>query len=332
MGDQDAKTLAEGFSFFEAKDLQNLGIGEAVARIERPDFDFNLRTSPLPTVSAEDGRDRRSAVLGASRARFAMPKEAVEAELRARTAAEQGTETEAPRTPRKAASRKAESSATPIVTSPVERLPGRGGPQHKYLQSLIRKLAEDRGFKVAVEKRVLDGHGHIDVYLERDGLTIGCEISVSTGAEHETQNLSKCLSAGFGYAVLVSPDESTLSEARTLFGQVDERRVRFLSPDGFIAFLDEFATADNPPSSTSRKKNSQESSDDRSSQRMLIAEDAAAYLGLAPQTLAKLRWSGDSPPFFKVGRRVLYDRADLDSWLATRKRTSTSDSGSAARS
>lgn len=34
VGDQDAKTLADGFSFFEAKDLQNLGIGEAIARIE----------------------------------------------------------------------------------------------------------------------------------------------------------------------------------------------------------------------------------------------------------------------------------------------------------
>jgi excisionase family DNA binding protein len=58
---------------------------------------------------------------------------------------------------------------------------------------------------------------------------------------------------------------------------------------------------------------------------MLIAEDAAEYLGLAPQTLAKLRWSGDSPPYFKVGRRVLYEREELDAWLAQRKRRSTSD-------
>ena len=331
VGDQDAKTLADGFSFFEAKDLQNLGIGAAVARIERPDFDFNLQTSPLPTVPAEDGSARRSAVLDASRTSFAMPKEQVEVELRARTAAEQGTETETPLTPKKSASRKAEPSETPINTPPVERLPGRGGPQHKYLQSLIRKLAEDRGFKVAVEKRVLDGHGHIDVYLEREGLTIGCEISVSTGAEHETQNLSKCLAAGFSHAVLVSPNELTLSEARTLLGHVDERRVRFLSPDGFIAFLDEFESAEVPTGAAPRNKPRPHSQptelDTPDVKRMLIAEDAAAYLGLAPQTLAKLRWSGDSPPYFKVGRRVLYDRAELDVWLSLRKRRSTSDPG-----
>lgn len=38
--------------------------------------------------------------------------------------------------------------------------------------------------------------------------------------------------------------------------------------------------------------------------------------------------TGDSPPFFKVGRRVLYDRAELEAWLSLRKRRSTSDHGS----
>jgi len=42
---------------------------------------------------------------------------------------------------------------------------------------------------------------------------------------------------------------------------------------------------------------------------------------------AKIRVSGDSPPFYKVGRQVLYDRADLDAWLAERRRRSTSDPG-----
>jgi excisionase family DNA binding protein len=60
---------------------------------------------------------------------------------------------------------------------------------------------------------------------------------------------------------------------------------------------------------------------------MLIAEDAAAYLGLGRQALAKMRLTGDSPPFFKVGRRVLYDRDELDAWLSTRKRRSTTDQG-----
>jgi hypothetical protein len=33
------------------------------------------------------------------------------------------------------------------------------------------------------------------------------------------------------------------------------------------------------------------------------------------------------PPFTKLGRRVVYQKADLDAWLAQGKRTSTSDPG-----
>jgi excisionase family DNA binding protein len=60
---------------------------------------------------------------------------------------------------------------------------------------------------------------------------------------------------------------------------------------------------------------------------MLSARDAALYLGLAAQTLAKMRLEGTSPPFYKVGRRVLYKREELDAWLALKRRRSTSDAG-----
>lgn len=81
---------------------------------------------------------------------------------------------------------------------------------NEYLQSLIKRLAESRGFRVTVKKAVLDGHGHIDVAIEREGLTIACEICVTTRVQHELQNLAKCLAAGFHYAVLVASAERTL--------------------------------------------------------------------------------------------------------------------------
>lgn len=327
VGDQDARTLADGFSFFEAKDLQNLGLGEAIARIERPDFDFNLRTMPLARVPEHTALARRTAVVDASRARYAKPKVEVEAILRAGIVEEGGNDEMPAAAPKRRRTVKADGRAESRLTTNVERLPGRGGPQHKYLQSLVRKLAEGRGYVVSVERPVLDGHGHIDVHLQRGEVSIGCEISVTTDAEHETQNLAKCLSAGFSYAVLISLDEETLTEARTLFGHHD-KRVRFVTPDGFIAFLEEF---EDPaaPEKAKRSKQAQARTKGldgaREGKRMLIAEDAAEYLGLATQTLAKMRWSGESPPFFKVGRRVLYQRDELDAWLAQRKRRSTSD-------
>lgn len=54
---------------------------------------------------------------------------------------------------------------------------------------------------------------------------------------------------------------------------------------------------------------------------------AAAFLSLSTQRLAKMRLFGGGPPFIKVGRSVLYRRQDLDAWLASLSRHSTSDTG-----
>ena len=54
---------------------------------------------------------------------------------------------------------------------------------------------------------------------------------------------------------------------------------------------------------------------------------AADYTGCAASTLEKMRVTGDGPPFLKVRRLVLYDRDDLDAWLSSKRRTSTSDTG-----
>jgi len=62
----------------------------------------------------------------------------------------------------------------------------------------------------------------------------------------------------------------------------------------------------------------------------LPVEEAARYLGLSVSTLNKLRVFGGGPVFLKLGRRVAYDVADLDLWLETKRRRSTSDDGSQA--
>lgn len=52
---------------------------------------------------------------------------------------------------------------------------------------------------------------------------------------------------------------------------------------------------------------------------------AAAYLGegVSPRTLEALRVRGGGPVYIKLGKRVLYDTVDLDDWLATKRRHST---------
>jgi predicted DNA-binding transcriptional regulator AlpA len=53
--------------------------------------------------------------------------------------------------------------------------------------------------------------------------------------------------------------------------------------------------------------------------------EAAAHIGLSASTLTKLRVFGGGPRYIKLGRRVVYDRGDLDAWLDAHKRANTSE-------
>jgi predicted DNA-binding transcriptional regulator AlpA len=53
----------------------------------------------------------------------------------------------------------------------------------------------------------------------------------------------------------------------------------------------------------------------------------AERIGLKPKTLDNWRSQGTGPPYYKLGARIVYDDAETDAWLATRRRTSTSDPG-----
>src|SRR4051794_8665787 len=63
---------------------------------------------------------------------------------------------------------------------------------------------------------------------------------------------------------------------------------------------------------------------DRIHQR-LRTPAAADYLGYSEATLEKKRLTGGGPPFIRLGRTIVYDTRDLDSWLAARRAISTSD-------
>ena len=65
------------------------------------------------------------------------------------------------------------------------------------------------------------------------------------------------------------------------------------------------------------------------SARLTVAE-AARYCGVSESYMNKLRCIGGGAVHILLGRRVVYDTRDLDAWLASGRRTSTSDPGKAA--
>lgn len=125
--------------------------------------------------------------------------------------------------------------------------PGRGGQQHKYLQHLIKQLAEERGFLASIEAEILGGAGSVDVSLSRADLRIACEISVTTNRDQELGNIEKCLTAGYTQIVLVG---SNGRHVKTLSKFVEENldeahrtKVRYLVPEELVGFLDSFGPA-----------------------------------------------------------------------------------------
>jgi predicted DNA-binding transcriptional regulator AlpA len=59
--------------------------------------------------------------------------------------------------------------------------------------------------------------------------------------------------------------------------------------------------------------------------RRLRTPEAAAFLGVSKSFMEKCRLTGNGPAYAKLGRVVVYDPSDLDTWANTRKRSSTSE-------
>lgn len=61
--------------------------------------------------------------------------------------------------------------------------------------------------------------------------------------------------------------------------------------------------------------------------KLLSTSAAAEHLSVSEKTLAQWRWRGGGPKFCKLGRLVRYRIEDLNSFVASRSKASTSDIG-----
>jgi type IV secretory system conjugative DNA transfer VirD4/TraG family protein/type IV secretion system coupling TraD/TrwB family protein len=267
MGEQDAKKLESGFSYFNADDLQNLSIGEALCRVEQSAFDFNL-TSPLPLeTSSLDAKLRRNQLIDLSRKMYGVPRQEIEAAIEKETQETFGkkifTEEIFPKETKEIVVPKdseTEISKKRVVKTPTDQevlddgpLLGRGGPQHKYLQQLIKKVAEERGYRALIEHQIDNGAGHIDVALLSDKIKIACEVSITTSVDHELGNIQKCIMAGFDPVILLASETKHLRKLQSYIeprlSETEVPKVRFFLPDDFVAFIDQHGS-ENPKKET----------------------------------------------------------------------------------
>jgi hypothetical protein len=120
--------------------------------------------------------------------------------------------------------------------------------QHRYLQNLIKKIAEDKGYKATIEQLALGGQAKIDVALERNGKKIACEISMTSTDEQEVKNIEKCLAAGYEKVILSSPEKKTLVSVKALVSETlsisDQAKILYLQPEELLHHLDELEAAE----------------------------------------------------------------------------------------
>jgi len=256
VGEEDARKLSDGFSVFGPKDLQNLGIGEAIARVERAEYDFNLKVPLMPPVEEELAGKRRERIQSLSRGRYCRSKEEIAIELEKyfpKTAPEPETSKDEHKRKAPSSERQAKPKHTPapdrddakastrntsapepteepraLDARPLEaakHLPpprsmphtqGRGGPEHKQLQRDFKEIAERLGFLAKIEDAVQDGH--VDLALEKGKLRLGIEFSITTSIEHEIGNIKKCLAADFTHVVAFSNASDQLARLEATIG------------------------------------------------------------------------------------------------------------------
>ena len=122
----------------------------------------------------------------------------------------------------------------------MTREAGKGGSQHRYVQHLIKGMAEERGWRAAIEQPA--GGGQVDVALFRENISVACEISVTSTPSYEAQNLAKCARSGFDRVWAIAADAKRLKAieqaARARLSSDDLARVAFLLTEDIAPMLD----------------------------------------------------------------------------------------------
>jgi len=259
LGDADAKKMAEGFSFFEPHDLQNLDTGEAIVRIERPEFDFSLSTFPFQPASKT--AVSKDAVVSHSRNSYSASKQSVETALKESMSEFEVYDTKQENVIKSQGQPIPDPEKTIIIESPQEvktksvfqpeekEMSGvikkKEETQHRYLQTLIKKMAEAKGYKATIEMPTPNNKGSIDVHIVNSKLQIACEVSVTTDSNWELHNIEKCLIAGYDLIFVCCAERKAIDglqkKVLETFEEVVRHNIIIGEPEVLFELLDRMA-------------------------------------------------------------------------------------------
>lgn len=238
LGDSDARKLESGFSGFDQYDLQNLNIGEAIARVGRNTEDFSLNIFPLNQVNCnvnqkvfiENARNIYSKKISTSDEITIIVSKNSQEQIKKNN---EVTHT--------LSCHDLKRNKDEYIEALKKKNQYR---EHKYLQTYIKKIAEQRGFKATIEQII--GNGRIDITLHRDSLKIACEIAIKNSIDYEVMNVLKCISFGYKIIYVIALDASHLELIKN---SISERikecnQLSFLIPSQLPEVLDSLSSTD----------------------------------------------------------------------------------------
>ena len=258
VGEQDAKRLQDGFSNFDYTDLQNLSRGQAVMRIEQPQYDCSLDTKLLQPVPEHQKESNRAEVIANSRRKHAVSRQMVEQMLydsfedidkpkESKPTSEKPIASNPPHATEESLLEIPKSKKEPHTkkspSNDVEESAKETISTHRYLQNLVKKVAESKGYVAVLEKQLPHSAEKVDVFLEKDKKAIAVEICVTTDVEWEVHNITKCLTSEYEVVVSLSGDIKQLERIKQKCFEVMEesetKKILFFTPDAFFSYLDE---------------------------------------------------------------------------------------------
>ncbi|UPT68029.1 MAG: type IV secretion system DNA-binding domain-containing protein [Sphingobacteriales bacterium JAD_PAG50586_3] len=262
VGDNDAQKLEKGFSYFDSNDLQNLSVGEAICRVSRNDWDFQMYTDDLPSADYDEANI--DIVRDSTRAQYATPIEDIERlvnelyQFEPPTAKQKEPKPEKPVTVEKEKTEPVAEVSEPIIAKQEPAIDiqeaskkflataekQREQREHLYMQDFVKKMAEQRGFKVELEAPA--NGGRIDILLIRNAVRIACELSVTNTIDYEVKNIKKCIEAGYANVVMLCSNEIHLRNIKQAASEgIDVEKIQFLNPEHLHLYLDTFAEKTN---------------------------------------------------------------------------------------
>lgn len=266
LGDNDAKKMESGFSYFEQSDLQSLGTGEAIIRIGSSLNDCNLKTAPLVSVDERSAQIKRMRIVSNTQEQYGTPRREIEELLetlfpryRAGKDEQDSSVTEDNSEPKPISSFSGEPNETTLLST--EKITSEESDtfeiqkesylkqaksqetfrKHRVLQNFVRTMAQQHGYRVHIEDELSDGK-RVDVGLQRDGIKIAIEVAVSNTVVYEVANIGKCLNNDYQVVYVISESEKHLKNieqgVKKNYPTKDRKRVFYLHPDQLHLYLD----------------------------------------------------------------------------------------------